>query len=369
MAELSPLLYAPEDFDRVYVGDEESLRHVVAELQGADAIGVDIEMGQRLIRKPGGLQEWRHILALLQIASDDVSVVVDPLQVPDLSPLRTIMAGPVRKVLLGGGQDAAMLETAGIPARNVADVGEVAYAIFGRREDGMAALARRIFGLELDKTVRRTDWLVRPLPQQLITYAFQDAELTLLIYRWFQQNYPDVLSGHERRELEPSIPPGMPDWLRDAISRGSSDASFLLEEHNLSVEHDAARMEEAIRRALDLYRNAPRRINRLIRISSDLGLRGLLPAVAQYAQSPSSLLRASAARAIGKLSTPEEGRPALEQLRNDPIEDVRKAAHSALKELNAPPKPAEEAVDAGPSLDDTTMAALQDLLERLTEAE
>lgn len=366
MTATSPLLYRPEAFTRVYIEDDKELERVARAFRDAPAVGVDVEMGQRLIRKPGGIQEWKHILGLLQIASDHLSVIIDPLRCSTLAPLSQLMGGPARKVLLGGGQDAAMLQSAGIPARNIADVGEVAYAIFGRREDGMAALARRIFGLELDKTVRRTDWLARPLSRQLIAYAYQDAELTLLIYRWFQENYPDVLASHERVELEPEIPHSVPDWLRDAMARGASDASFLLAEHDMAPERDAPALEAAIRDALHLYANAPRRLNRLLRIAGDLGLSGLLADVLPYRLSPSSLLRASAARAIGRLAERQEGAASLEPLLRDPIEDVRKAAQAGMKDLKTPKRPAPEPEPDAPTLDDQTMSQLRALMEHLS---
>ncbi|HZU12892.1 MAG TPA: hypothetical protein VFB58_08640 [Chloroflexota bacterium] len=368
MTAQTPLVYRPEAFTRIYVEDDAELRRVATALEGAATLGVDVEMGQRVLRKPGGVQEWRHILALVQIAADDLSVIVDPLRCSTLAPLAPVMSGPSRKVLLGGGQDATMLGSAGIPVRNIADVGEVAYAIFGRREDGMAALARRIFGLELDKTVRRTDWLVRPLPRHLIAYAFQDAELTLLIYRWFQENYANILALHERLELEPEIPQSLPVWLRDALLRGAGDPAYLLAEHDLSVERDGAAMEAAIRAALLLYANAPRRLNRLLRISGDLGLVSLLPSITPYTHSPSSLLRASAARSIGKLAEKGPGKEALQPLLQDPIEDVRKAAQAAIKDLNAP-KRAEPEPETLPTLDDETMSQLRELMERLSADE
>lgn len=365
------LAYRPERFRREHIQDSEALRRAAAALSQSDAIGVDIEMGQRMIRRPGGVQEWKHSLALVQIASHDLSMVVDPLRCADLSPLGPILAGPARKVFLGGGQDVPMLETAGIPAFTVVDVGEIAYAVFGRREDGMAALSKRIFGLSVDKTVRRTDWLVRPLNPALLTYAFQDAELTLLIYDWFQEHYPEVVSMHERRELEPAVPASVSDWLRDAMLRGSSDPKIILSEHRLDATDDSTVLSADIADALRIFAKAPRRVNRLIRIAGELELRDLLPEIVPYTESLSSLLRASGARAIGKLADREEGERILEQLRQDPIEDVRKAADAALRDLRGPKSvpvqvPTElEEPDAGVGLGEETLAALQKLLQQL----
>ncbi|MBV9280484.1 MAG: HEAT repeat domain-containing protein [Chloroflexi bacterium] len=365
--------YEPARFQRMLIQDAADLPHVVAELGRRDALGVDLEMVQRVERRPGGYQEWVQVLALIQIASDPAtegrgySVVIDPLRCRDLSPLRPLMAGRPRKVFLGGGQDAALLERATIPARNVADVGEVALAIFGRREDGMAALARRIFGLNLDKTVRRTDWLARPLNPVLLAYAHRDAELTLMIYRWFQQTYPEVLALHERLELDPIPPPDTPRWLRDATVRSQVDPLAVLMEHGLDPVRDQDRLAGDVRGALR-QSSAPRQINRLLRVAGDLGLAALVPDILPMADSPSSLIRAAAARAIGQLATPEEGTPVLERLKQDPLEDVRKAADAGLRDLRTPRVVTQdEDEDDSPSLGDSALSALQRLMKELQD--
>lgn len=360
-------VYRPASFRRVYVEDVEHLRLVAEELRGGDAVGVDIEMGQRLRRKPGGYQEWIHLLALIQIASDDLSVVVDPLRCDDLTPLQPLMAGRVRKVFLGGGQDVTLLERAGVPVRTIVDVGEVALAVFGRREDGMAALSHRIFGISLDKTVRRTDWLARPLNAGLITYAHRDAELTLLIYRWMQKHQPTALGLHERDEMDPSIA-RFPPWLREALAR-PPDVQAILVEHRLDAERDAEKLARAVHAALT-GSGAPRLTNRLIRVASELHLRSIRDDVLPLADSPSAFLRASAARGLGQLGTLEQDAPVLERLKADEMEEVRKAAEAALRELAAPATKQEspEAEEETPALDDEAQAALQRLLDEMKEA-
>jgi hypothetical protein len=308
------------------------------------------------------------VLALIQLASDGSSVVVDPLRSRDLTPLRPLMAGPVRKVFLGGGQDAALLERAGIPARTVVDVGEVALAIFGRRQDGMAALAQRIFGLSLDKTIRRTDWLARPINPALLTYAHRDAELTLLIYRWFQQHYPEMLALHEREELEPALPETVAEWLLEAAGRSQTDTLAILMERDLDPQRDADRLAQDVRDALR-HSRSPRQTNRLLRVVGDLRVVSLLPDVLPFASSPLSLLRAAAARTIGQLADPEEGEAVLARLTEDPVDDVKKAAAAALRELHAPKfVPAAEEPEDESSLDDAARSALERLLLQLEEA-
>lgn len=358
--------YRPERYRRVFVAEQDRLPGVVDELRRADALGVDLEMVQRVRRLPGGLQEWRQVLALIQLASESLSVVVDPVRVKDLSALRPIMRGTARKVFLGGGQDAVLLEQAGIGARNVADVGEIALALFGRRQDGMAALAQRIYGISLDKTVRRADWLARPLNPVLLSYAHQDAELTLEIYRWFQRHYPVEVKLHERPELEPGLPEGTPDWLRVAAERSVPDPTAAVMGAGFDPEADEKVLADELRNVLQrVY--APRQINRLLRLAGDLGLRSLLPEVLTYVDSPSSLIRASAARSVGMLADAETGEPVLQRLRQDPILEVQKSAEAAMRDLKRAPSGAEPAAEATTesALDEDARAALQRLMDQL----
>lgn len=359
--------YDPPSFQRIFIQDDASLTAFVDEIATVDAIGVDLEMVQRVQRREGGFQEWGHVLALIQIASSSVSAVIDPLRCADLSPLAPLMRGNVRKVFLGGGQDVALLERENFPTRNIVDVGEVALALYGRREDGMAALARRIFNVSLDKTVRRADWAARPVNPALLTYAHQDAELTLLIYRWFTRNYPDVLAFHERAELDPSLPLSTPDWLREAVQRSSTEPRVVVVGHGLDPDTDAETLAQSVRVGLE-HATAPRQINRLLRVAADLRLHSLLPTILPLAASRSPLIRASAARAVGTLAEPDSGTDILDILRQDPIEDVRKAAETASRELNAPKIPAaEEDSEEESSLNQDALSALQ-LLRRQLEA-
>lgn len=361
---MKPRLTLPS-FRRVYVTRAEELTEPLRELRSQDAIGVDVEMGQSATRLPGGLSEWKHSLSLIQIAGGGLSVVVDALRCPT-APLGGLMRSDTRKVFLGGGQDASLLEAAGIGPRHVADVGEIALALFGRRQDGMAALSDRIFGLSLDKTIRRADWTKRPLDPVLLAYAHRDAELTLMIYRWFAREHPDAVAMHERLRLEPPLPETAPDWLVEIFGRPDADATAVVMELGIDLPADAERLAGEMRPTL-AGAASPRQQNRMLRVASDLGLRTLLPEVLPLAESRSSLLRSAAARAIGRLATREEGEQVLSRLADDEIEDVRKAAQVGLKELRMPrlETPPEEAGAAVPSLDNSALDALAELKSRL----
>jgi HEAT repeat protein len=108
-------------------------------------------------------------------------------------------------------------------------------------------------------------------------------------------------------------------------------------------------------------------MNRLLRVAGELGLRPLLPDILPFADSASSLVRAAAARAIGQLAEPEVGEPVLERLRQDPLEDVKKAAEAGLRDLRTPKVPVAGAgeEDEAPSLAEGALSALQRLKEQL----
>jgi hypothetical protein len=361
-------IYDPLRFERVHVRDDETLKRIAPRFDALDAIGIDIEMGQHVERRAGGLQEWTHVLALIQIASESLSVLVDPLRCNDLSPLGLLLAGTTRKVFLGGGQDAALLEGAGIPAHNIVDVGEIALAVFGRREDGMAALARRIFDISLDKSVRRTDWMQRPLNPALLAYAYRDAELTLLIYRWFQEHYPEAVALHERLHLDARLSQHAAPWISAALAgnRSAPDPLAVVMEYGFDPKRDQEVLTEDMRFAL-AETSAPRLVNKLVRVSSDVGLSDLVPDFILLTHSQSSLIRTAAARAIGVLATPESGEETLERLKADPVAEVKSAAEAALKDLLAPrhDEQAEDAAADEPSLDPATVSALQALMQTM----
>jgi len=361
--------YDPERYRRVFVESDDMLKRVVQELQGAEALGVDLEMGQRVERRPGGVQEWKHILALIQIASPELSVVVDPLRCKSLLPLGGLLSGKTRKVFLGGGQDIALLDLAGIPAKHIVDVGEIALSIWGRREDGMAALARRMFELSLDKTVRRADWLARPLNPALRTYAFQDAELTLLIYTWLRAHYPDEVSYHERAHLDPPFPSSTPAWLEQAMKRQPLEAAGSLTDAGLQIDRDKAHLEDSIRELLRAPLS-PRQLSRLLRLVGETQLTGLSDDIVPLFTVHSATVRAATCRAMGVVGDPDSAAEYLERAQVDPSEEVRKAAANALKELGQPAGPGQVAAaesDEGSRLAPDVLAQLQAMKERLAQ--
>jgi 3'-5' exonuclease/HEAT repeats len=356
-------------FRRMYVQDRDELQEPARFLAGADVVGLDVEMGQRIKRLPGGITTGEQILALIQLAGRDLSLAVDPFRVRDLSPLRQLMSSHVVKVVLGGATDVQLLEERGLAVHNVADLAEMAVSVFGHKEEGMRALASRALGIHIDKTIRREDWLRRPVNPAMLSYAHRDAELTLLLYRWFQENHNDVVIAHTRKHYRPAIPSDVPQWVRKYLSK-RLDAVRLLKDEEINQEAETARLVADIR-AAQAHDLAPGQQRRLIRLIGELRLSDFYDEINPHLESPSSVFRSAAARTIGRLGD-ERARPALQRLLEDEIPDVRVAAQLGLRDLNAGPEepyPAADRSEDPPGLKPEAMAALARLQESMNDHE
>lgn len=115
-------------------------------------------------------------LCLLQIAAAGQVICVDPLSVPDLSPLAAGLADPARpKLMHAARQDLeALMVHGGLQVAGVVDT-QIAAGLLGLPEQvGYAWLVEHYEGVVLDKSQTRTDWAQRPLSEAQWHYAAQD---------------------------------------------------------------------------------------------------------------------------------------------------------------------------------------------------
>ncbi len=122
-------------------------------------------------------------LCLVQIATDELSVAIDPLTVKDLSPLWALLLDPGREIVVHAGQaemEFCLRATGQIPPSTF-DV-QIAAGLTG---DGYPLsykrLTQRILGLEAADQQTRTDWRKRPLSDDQLDYALDDVEHLLTI--------------------------------------------------------------------------------------------------------------------------------------------------------------------------------------------
>lgn len=141
-------------------------------------------------------------LALIQLGTPALAACIDPVAIPDLTPLWALLCQPQPvKVLHAAGQDMELFfHRFGALPWAVFDT-QIAATLLGFGEQvGYAALVKDMLGVELDKSQVRTNWLQRPLTQAQIRYAADDV-------RYLAQIYP--------RMLERLTALGRLDWLEE----------------------------------------------------------------------------------------------------------------------------------------------------------
>lgn len=112
---------------------------------------------------------------LIQVSSDHETALIDPLALPDLSPLGDLLANDrIEIVFHDADYDLRVLDRDyGFRARRIFDT-RVAAQLLGEPAVGLAALLEKHFGVVLDKKLQRADWSTRPLTPEMIAYAAAD---------------------------------------------------------------------------------------------------------------------------------------------------------------------------------------------------
>lgn len=170
-AEAVPVLGEPVDGVPPVTESADGLAAAVAALaQGTGPVAVDAE------RASGYRYGQRAYLIQLRRAGAG-TFLVDPTQIPDLTPLRTELA-QIPWILHAASQDLPCLDDIGLRPPELFDT-ELAGRLLGLPKVGLAALTQSLLGVALAKEHSAVDWSTRPLPQPWLTYAALDVELLL----------------------------------------------------------------------------------------------------------------------------------------------------------------------------------------------
>ncbi|MDI9350075.1 MAG: ribonuclease D [Candidatus Symbiobacter sp.] len=124
------------------------------------------------------------ILCLIQIASADEAVMIDPLADIDLTPLwRLFDDQNITKVFHAARQDLEIFYhlTRRLPSPMV-DTQVAAMACGFGEAASYETLATRLAGAKIDKSSRYTDWAQRPLSEAQLQYALADVTHLRLVY-------------------------------------------------------------------------------------------------------------------------------------------------------------------------------------------
>ena len=332
---------SPERGERIWVDRPEELAQAAGRLAAAAVIAIDAEFHQARL---SDAEPLHHRLALLQIATEQICYLIDPLRLVDLSPLAAVTEDSlILKLFHGIGADTKMLAARGLAVAHTCDVEAASRSIFGQGESGLGTMLERAFGFHLDKTWQRSDWSHRPLSPAMFAYAARDAEMTLALYRWLQRHYPWAVALHtDSGSPSTEETAKLPVWLEPLVEGGRSlPPEVAVAEAGLA--DDPAGQARDCGLALSLLRHPGRRA-RLMRLISDLELVQLAPQMLPALVAPAAEERAAAARSLGRLA--RLGAPGIEDaperlaaLLSDPVAEVRKAAQQAQHWLNSSAAP------------------------------
>lgn len=137
-------------------------------LENEETVGVDLEADS--------LFHYQEKVCLIQIATPGACFLVDPLQTGDLSPLKAFFADPdIRKVFHGSDYDIRCLyKDFSIEVHNLFDT-QLACRFLGMQFTGLDAVLNLFYNIRLEKKFQKKDWSQRPLSEEMLAYASQDA--------------------------------------------------------------------------------------------------------------------------------------------------------------------------------------------------
>ncbi len=145
----------------------EDLQRVAEGFETQRSVAVDLEADS--------MYHFQERVCLIQMASRNLSVVIDPLKIGDLSPLRSVFENPrIQKIFHGADYDVRSLyRDFSFNINQMFDT-QVACRFLGIRQTGLDAVLQERFGIRLDKKYQKKDWSRRPLPPEMIEYAAKD---------------------------------------------------------------------------------------------------------------------------------------------------------------------------------------------------
>lgn len=136
---------------------------------------------------------YRPQLGLLQFATPERCVAVDPLSVSSLSAWWDIMVDDQTTVVVHGGQAEIRfcIQFSGRLPRNLVDI-QIAEGLRGRSYPlSYSSIVERVLGKTITNSQTRTDWLRRPLSNEQISYALEDVSWVLPVWdrqqRWLKE--------------------------------------------------------------------------------------------------------------------------------------------------------------------------------------
>lgn len=180
----------------MYISTNEDLSAFCSRARAFSAIAIDTEF----LRE----RTYHAKLCLVQVATPDECVVIDPLAIEDMTPLAGLMTDvDTLKVFHACSQDMEVLHHAlGAVPTPIFDT-QVAAGFLGERAQcSYHNLVSTFCGVSLPKTESLTDWSRRPLSPKQVEYALDDVRYLIDAYRVIESKLHSL---------------GRTAWVRDEI--------------------------------------------------------------------------------------------------------------------------------------------------------
>lgn len=157
---------AAADAVRLIERQDDFLR-LLDEMRGADLLAVDTEAAS--------FHKFRDRVYLLQLSTRELTAVVDPLAVTDMSAFGQMLADPTVEIVFHDADyDVRLLDHEYQLRPTALFDTRIAAQLLNEPGVGLAALLEKYFGLKLDKRYQRADWSARPLSAPMLAYAAAD---------------------------------------------------------------------------------------------------------------------------------------------------------------------------------------------------
>lgn len=337
-----------------YIADSASLAEFIGAVRREPRVAVDTEAAS--------FHRYRDRIYLVQCSTDRETALVDPLAIPDLAPLGSLLADPnVEKVFHDADYDLRTIDRDyGFRTVRLFDT-RIAAQLAGEPAIGLAALLEKYAGVKLAKEHQKADWSQRPLPAPMLAYAAADTHHLLALRDALDQRLRAL--GRASWAAEEFV---QLEALRWTGASGADSDAFLrvkgakgLRPRSLAAFRELQRWRETVAARED---KAPFRIignDALLAVSralpsaaAELGHVRELPASLARRHGPALLDAVARARALPDSDLPRPERPARPQ--KDPGFDERLERLKAARNRVA----SELGIDAGVLCGRTTLEAV-----------
>ena len=163
------------------INNQRSLEEICKKLAHTRILSVDTEFLRR--------NTYFAHLSIVQIITDNHQIIIDILEVPDLTPLKNILLdNQILKILHAPKQDFEIFYRLfnELP-QNIFDT-QIAANICGLGSSlSYSELCKKICHITIDKTHQTANWLKRPISQDMLNYAIMDVKYLEPIYNHLYQ--------------------------------------------------------------------------------------------------------------------------------------------------------------------------------------